>query len=178
MKKQSTMKLHESAKEVLRLTEAANPNDILRIIKGNPNYQGVRPSRDQDGGLEGVFAEFIQDGEQVARVYVRVNPLGKIEFSVDKTDIKWSSRFKTGFKDPVSRTVKFDSVTDPGFIAAVKNPLSLVAGGSKHSYSGATILKVVSHEGGHGYESINVVLKLKDGSTVPAKIKLEPEEED
>jgi hypothetical protein len=162
------MKLHESAKSVLleAMNESEMASYITKILKSTGKYRNIDVST-----TDTIFAEYIQDGKQVARISIsldRPNPeKNQVEVMVYKTSAPWNKSSKLGF----DKLRKVFNITDPSFKALLQNPLSVFST-KDHLLIGAKVVrinKITGSSEGYGART-NVTLELTDGSNLEVDI--------
>jgi hypothetical protein len=151
------MKLNESIKQVL-LGEAfsktvTTPEEgaiILKVadmMRKMGSYRNLHKGKGPNGNATEIFAEFVKDGEQIARVMVTNSyNENEVEVKVEVTSQKWSSRDRN-YYDNAQITKEF-GIDDSNLIKFLKNPIQgkfddKASDAPKVSYSDDTVDKLI-----------------------------------
>ena len=129
------MKLHETIKQFL-LNEAkfasktvTTPKEAAIILKVADmlskigSYTNPSKGKGPNGNVTEIFAGFMKDGKQVARVMISKNDKHEndVEIKVEVTSQKWSSTDRNYYDNPV--ITKSFNIDDPNLIKFLKNPI-------------------------------------------------------
>ena len=129
------MKLDETIKQVL-LNEAkfasktvTTPKEAAIILKVADmlseigSYTTPSKGKGPNGNVTEIFAGFVKDGKQVARVMISKNDKHEndVEIKVEVTSQKWSSTDRNYYNNPV--ITKSFNIDDPNLIKFLKNPI-------------------------------------------------------
>jgi hypothetical protein len=110
------------SKTVSTAEEAANILKVAYIISKLGSYRNLHKGKGPNGNVTEIFAEFVKNGEQVARIMVNNSyNENEVEVSVEVTSQKWSSR-SGKFSDNVEIKKKF-KIDDSNLIKFLKNPI-------------------------------------------------------
>ena len=111
-----------SSKTVTTPKEAAIILKVADMLSKIGSYTTPSKGKGPNGNVTEIFAGFVKDGKQVARVMIsKNNKENEVEIKVEVTSQKWSSTDRNYYDNPV--ITKSFNIDDSNLIKFLKNPI-------------------------------------------------------